>query len=118
MGRLAALVGRQHWTGVVAIVGAAFLVVVGTALVITGTDDNSAEGRIYGLVGLAGGVALTAGVVGLRTGRLSRPFARVLVVAGALVLGVGFWWFMFLPALLAAAILYFGVVRRSLERAG
>lgn len=117
MQRIMDLADRQNWTSVLALLGAAFLVVVGIALIITGTDDNTVEGRIYGSVGLVGGLALFAGVYGLRTGRLAPTLARSLVVGGALVLGVGFWWFMFLPAVIAVVVLYFGVIRRGLESA-
>jgi hypothetical protein len=42
--------------------------------------------------------------------------AFALIVVGMLVLGVGFFWFVLLPSILALVVLYAGVFRRGLER--
>jgi hypothetical protein len=115
MQRLGEFTGSRSWTTLLALLGAAFLVVVGSALIITGTDDGTTGGRIYGAVAAAGGLALLAGVHGFQTRNLGLPLSRALVVVGALVLGVGFWWFLFVPAVIAALVTYFGVVRGGLE---
>jgi hypothetical protein len=107
---------KDHWVTALTLLGTGFLVVVGIALIVTGGDDNSGEVRAYGVAGLLGALAILAGLQGLRTGRPKPPIAYALIVIGMLVLGIGFFWFVLLPSVLALVVLYAGVFRRGLER--
>jgi hypothetical protein len=64
---------------------------------------------------MLGGAYLLSGVHSYRSQSLSLPVARTLVVTGAIVLGVGFWWFILIPAIVAILVIYFGVIRGGLE---
>ena len=106
----------NHWVTALTLVGTTFLVVVGIALIVTGGDDNDGGVRIVGVIALLGALAILGGLRGLRTGRPKPSLAFALIVVGMLVLGVGFFWFVLLPSILALVVLYAGVFRRGLER--
>ncbi len=106
---------RDHWVTGLALLGAAFLVVTGIAMVVTGGEDGTADIRVFGAISVVAGVAVLAGLQGLRTGRLDVPISYALVVIGMVWLAAGFWWFVFVPPLLGFAVVYAGVFRKRLQ---
>ena len=62
------------------------------------------------------GVALATGLWSLRAAQLNRSVAHTLIVAGLVVLGAGFWWFVLVPPVIALAVLYASVIKGGLER--
>ena len=91
----------------------AFVLFLAVAIALD-TEDTSTTGRttggiVFGLCTLA----LLAGLWLLREGR-STPVAYTLIVVGALVPGVDFFWMLLLPTILAFIIVFFGVVRGGL----
>jgi len=107
---------RNHWITALSVLGAGFLVATGIGMMVSGGEFDETEIRIYGVVGSLGGMALIGGLWGLRGGQLRRWVAHALIVVGFVVLGAGFWWFVFLPPVVALAVLYAGVIRGGLER--
>jgi hypothetical protein len=107
---------RNHWITALAALSAAFLVATGIAMIVSGGEFGETEVRIFGVVGSIAGLALITGLWGLRGGQLTRWVAHALIVAGLVVLGAGFWWFVFVPPVVALAVLYAGVIRGGLER--
>lgn len=107
---------KNHWVTGLTLLGTAFLIFVGIAMIMTGGDEDSAGVRLYGVMALVGALAILGGLQGLRVGQPNMAIAYGLIILGMLVLGIGFFWFVFLPSLLALAVLYAGVFRRGLER--
>ena len=86
------------------------------AMLATGGEFHEAEVRVIGGFGLTAGVALIVALWGLRTSRVEQRVAHALVVVSALVLAIGYWWFVFVPPIIAAAVLYAGVLKQGLAR--
>jgi hypothetical protein len=107
---------RKHWITGLAGLAATFLIATGVAMMATGGEFDETEVRVFGVVGSIAGLALVGGLWGLRAGALNRSIAHGLIVAGLVVLGAGFWWFVFVPPVIAAAVLYAGVIKGGLER--
>lgn len=107
---------RAHWLTTLTLLGAVFLVVVGAGMIVSGGDDDSTGVRIYGAIGLLGGLALFGGLHLLRSGTGRDTPSTALIIVGMLILGLGFWWFIFIPAIIASVVLVFGVYRRGLHR--
>lgn len=107
---------RKHWITGLSVVAIAFLVSTGIAMMVTGGEFDETEVRIFGVVGFIAGVALATGLWSLRAAQLNRSVAHALIVAGLVVLGAGFWWFVFVPPIIALAVLYAGVIKGGLER--
>ncbi len=104
---------RGNWnTGVAMLVGL-FLVFMTVGI---GVDDgsNGAE-RFFG-VGVMGvaSIAFIGGLLGLRSGRLSKIVANAGIVVG--VAGTLIWFWMVIPPIFALVVLVFGVVRGGLAR--
>jgi hypothetical protein len=106
---------KAHRITALATLGVLFLWFIGIAF-IAGFDDSRQTtdvviGTTFGLVG----VGLLAGLWGLRTGRLPLWVAHTLIVVAAIAVGAFFWLFL-IPLAIALPVLYFGVIRRGLER--
>ena len=110
---------KNHWVTALALLGTVFLLVVGIALIVTGGDDSSGEGvpeRIVGVIAVLGGLAILGGLEGLRRGQDRLSISYALIVVGMIVLGVFFFWVVFVPLIVALVVRYAGVFRRGLER--
>ncbi len=107
---------KNHWVTGLALLATAVLILSGFGMIISGGSESEAGVRVYGAVMLLGGLVLLSGLWGLRSGRLNLVLAHVLVVAGAIVFGVGLWWLVLVPPVIALVVVYSGVVRRGLER--
>jgi drug/metabolite transporter (DMT)-like permease len=106
---------RQHWITGLGVLTSAFLAFLGVAFFVDpGEGDNYWEFVLAGSMSLLGAAAMAAGLWGLRSARIGRLGAHALVVVGVLVLAM-FWWMMF-PVVVAAVLLYAGIVRGGLER--
>ncbi len=105
---------KNHWVTLLALVGAAFLLVTGITMLATGGEDGETGIRVFGAFSVVAGVATLVGLQAMRTGSLDVSIARALVIIGMVWLGAGFWWFVFLPPILAIAVLYFGIYRQRL----
>jgi hypothetical protein len=106
---------QKHGTTAATLLMVAFALFLAVAIALD-TDDTSAWGRttggvVFGLCTLA----LMAGLWLLRDGRAT-SVAYTLIVVGALVPGVAFFWMLLLPTILAFIIIFFGVVRGGLVR--
>lgn len=105
---------RAHWMTALTVVAAGFLAVVGLAFLAGAGEGDRGEFVALGIGNLVGAAALAAGLWGLRSGRVGHRVSNVLVVVG--LIGVGLYWWMFVPAAVALALLYAGVIRGGLER--
>lgn len=107
---------KNHWITGLSLLGASFLLLTGTAMIITGGEFNETGVRVFGVFAGLGGLSLLGGLWGLRTGRLKPWVTYALITVGVLVLGAGFWWFVFIPPIIALIVLYAGVIRQGLAR--
>lgn len=107
---------RNHWITWLSLVAAAFMLVTGTAMLITGGEFDEAEVRTIGAFAVVGGLLTLAGLGGLRTGRASARLSHAMIVAAMLILAIGYWWFVFVPPLVALAVIWAGVFRQGLSR--
>jgi len=106
---------RTHWITAVVGLSAGLLVLAGVGMIASGGEFDETEVRIYGVVSLLGGLALTAGLWLLRSGAAASWISHSLLVVGIIVLGAGFWWLL-IPPVIALVLLYAGVFRHGLER--
>jgi hypothetical protein len=106
---------KNHWITTLTLIAAGFLAFVGIG-VLFGDDGVEAWRVAYTAGSLTGTLAILGGLWGLRTGGLGLGVANALVVVGLLVLSVGYWWFVFVPPIVALIVLYAGVIRHGLER--
>ncbi len=107
---------KNHWITGLALLGAAFMVTTGIAMMATGGEFNDDGVRVYGVFASSGGLVILAGLWGLWSGRVDRVLAQGLIVVGMLALGVLYWWFVLVPPLVALAVLWAGVVKQGLVR--
>lgn len=107
---------KNHWITGLALLGAAFMVTTGIAMMATGGDFDDDGVRVYGVLASLGGLVILGGLWGLWSGRLDRVLAQGLIVVGMLALGVLFWWFVLVPPVVALAVLWAGVVKKGLVR--
>ena len=105
---------RAYWITALTVVAAGFLAVLGVAFLAGAGEGDRAESVASGIGCVVGAVALVVGMWGLWSGRFGRRVANVLVVVG--LVGVGLWWWMFVPAVVALVLLYAGVIRGGLGR--
>jgi len=105
---------RAHWITALTVVAAGFLAVVGVAFLAGAGEGDRSEFVALGIGCVVGAVALVVGMWGLWSGRIGRRVANLLVVVG--LVGVGLWWWMFVPAAIALVLLYAGVIRGGLAR--
>jgi hypothetical protein len=105
---------RAHWITALTVVAGGFLAIVGVAFLAGAGEGDRGEFVALGIVNLIGAAALATGVWGLRSGRIASRVSNVLVVVG--LIGVGLYWWMFVPAAVALVLLYAGVVRGGLGR--
>lgn len=103
-----------HWMTVLAVVAVGFLAVVGVAFLAGAGEGDRAEFVALGIGNLVGAGALAAGMWGLRSGRVGHRVSKVLVVVG--LIGVGLYWWMVVPAVVALVLLHAGVIRGGLDR--
>jgi hypothetical protein len=104
----------RNWVTSLAVINGGFLLFLAVALGMNSSDSTASE-RVFGLatMGVAG-LALLAGLWGLRSGRWSRSVSYAGVVVG--VIGTLVWFWMVIPPILALVVLWFGVVRNGLAR--
>ena len=107
---------RKHWVTAATLLMVAFVLFLAVAIPLDTDSETTASGRttggvVFGLCALA----LLAGLWLLRDGRAT-PVAYTLIVVAALVPGVGFFWMLLLPTILAFVIIFFGVFRGGLVR--
>lgn len=105
---------KDHWITALALLAAAFLLFIGVAQLADANEEGVVMTRIGGAVGLFTGLALLAGLWGLRTGRLKLWVAHVLIIPGVIYTAAFFW--LFIPLIVAVAVLYAGVIKRGLQR--
>jgi hypothetical protein len=98
-----------------AVLGVVFLWFIGIAFVADPDDGRETSDVVFGAIFGLVGVGLLAGLWGIRTGRVQLWVAHTLIVVGAVVVGAFFWLFL-LPLAIALPVLYFGVIKRGLER--
>ena len=104
----------KNWMTALTVVAAGFLAVVGVAFLAGAGEGDRGEFVALGIGNLVGAAALAAGMWGLRSGRVGHRVSDVLVVVG--LIGVGLYWWMFVPAVVALVLLYAGVIRGGLGR--
>jgi hypothetical protein len=105
---------QKHWLTSATLLMVAFVLFLAVAIALDAKDSTSGRttgGVVFGLCTLA----LLAGLWLLREGR-AVPLSYTLIVVGALVPGVGFFWMFLLPTVLAFVVIFFGVVRGGLVR--
>jgi len=105
---------QKHGLTVAALLMVAFVLFLSVAIALD-TEDSISGRTTGGIVFGVCTIALVAGLWLLREGR-STAVAYTLIVVGALVPGVGFFWMFFLPTILAFVIIFFGVFRGGLVR--
>ena len=105
---------RKHWVTAAALLMVAFTLFLAVAIALDAGD--TAAGRTTGgvVLGICG-LALLAGVWLLREGRAT-PVAYALIIVVTLFVGVGFFWMLLIPTILAFVILFFGLFRGGLVR--
>ena len=106
----------KHWITGLSVLAAVFLLATGIAMIATGGEFDETGVRVLGVVASIAGLALVGGLWGIRTGQPGRRVAHALIVVGLIVLGAGFWWFVFIPPIIALAVLYAGVIKGGLQR--
>ncbi len=106
---------RAHWITALTIFAAAALGLLGIG-VLFGDDGIEAWRVAYTTASLLGAAAILGGLWRMRAGAASGWVANALVVLGSAVLAVGYWWFVLVPPVVAAVVVYAGVIRHGLER--
>lgn len=107
---------KNHWITWLSIIAAGFMLVTGTAMTVTGGEFNETEVRVVGIFGVLGGLLALAGLVSLRS-RLTNPtLAYGMIVLAMSILAIGYWWFVFVPPLVAVVVVWAGVIREGLSR--
>lgn len=107
---------KNHWITTLTVFAVAFLWFVSIG-VVAGSDGTFEAWRVGYLVGgILAGSAILIGLWGIRSGRLRLWVANTLIVAGLVVFTAGYWWFVFIPPIIALVVLYAGVIRRGLDR--
>ncbi len=104
---------RAHWMTALTVVGTGFLAVVGVAFLAGAGEGDRAEFVALGIGNLVAAAALMVGMWGMRSGRVSHRASNILLVVG--LIGVGLYWWMLVPALVALVLLYAGVIRGGLR---
>lgn len=107
---------KNHWITGLTLLGSAFMLATGIGMLVSGGEFNDDGIRVFGGFATLAGLAILAGLWGLRSGKVQRIVAHGVIVVGMLVLGVGYWWFVFVPPVLALAVLWAGVVKQGLVR--
>lgn len=107
---------KNHWISGLSLVAVVFMLTTGAAMTITGGEFSETEVRVYGVAAVSGGLVALVGLWGLRYDYLGSGLAQAMIAAGMVVLAVGYWWFVFVPPVVAAAVLWAGVVRNGLTR--
>ena len=105
---------KRSWLTALTVLLAAFSLLLALAI---GADNEptSAAERAFGLiVTLGAGLALLAGMWILRSGKMAREVGLTAIVVG--LVGVAVWFWMLFPPILAAVVLWFGVIRGGLAR--
>ncbi len=106
---------KKHWVTSATLLMVAFVLFLAVAIPLDTGDISAAGPTTGGIVYGVCALALLAGLWLLREGRAT-PVAYTLIVVGALVPGVGFFWMLLLPTILAFVIIFFGVFRGGLLR--
>ena len=106
---------KKHWVTSATLLMVAFVLFLAVAIPLDTGDISAAGPTTGGIVYGVCALALLAGLWLLREGRAT-PVAYTLIVVGALVPGVGFFWMLLLPTILAFVIIFFGVFRGGLVR--
>ena len=106
---------RNCWITALALVVAGLLAVFGVG-VLFGDDGVEAWRVGYTTGSLLGALAILGGLWRLRSGNDPLALANALVVGGAVVFAVGYWWIVLLPPAVALVVVYAGVIRHGLER--
>jgi hypothetical protein len=106
---------QKHWLTAATLLIVVFTLVLAVAFAVD-VDNSSAAERTFGgvVLGICG-LALLAGMWLLREGR-AMPVAYTLIVVVTLFVGVGFFWLLPIPTILAFVVIFFGVVRGGLVR--
>ncbi len=105
---------RAWWLTGLAALSAGFLLFVGVALILGPDQGQGVSDRAFGAGFFIAGVLLIVGLTRLRVQPGSVWIAQTLIVVGALAVAM-FWWLL-VPAIMAAVLIYAGVVRKGLQR--
>jgi len=106
---------KQHWITALALLTAAFLAFLSIAGFLASDPEYQTEDRVTGVLAALAAAAVIGGLWGLRTGRLRLWVAHTLIVLGSVFTAMFFWLF-FVPTIIAATVIYTGVIKRGLER--
>jgi hypothetical protein len=107
---------KEHWITGLSFVGVVFLVATGIGMIVSGGEFAETGVRVFGVVAVTAGLSVAVGLWGLRNGGVEPRVANGLIVLGMIVLGAGYWWFVFVPPIVALAVLWAGVVKKGLVR--
>ena len=105
---------RRHGLTTLSVVMAGFMLFIAVASAVDTADstgNRSVGGVTFGVFGLA----LLLGLWLLREGR-ARGVAYALIVVPAALVGVGLFWMLLIPTIMAFVVILFGVVRGGLVR--
>jgi hypothetical protein len=106
---------RNHWITTLTLVVAGLLTALGVG-VLFGDDGVEAWRVGYTTGSVLGALAILGGLWRLRSDNGRLGVANALVVGGAVVFAVGYWWIVFVPPVLALVVVYAGVIRHGLKR--
>jgi hypothetical protein len=104
---------QRHGLTTVALVMAGFMlfIAIASALDVDSDGNRVVGGVTFGVLGLA----LLCGLWLLREGRAT-GVAYASIVVPAVLVGVGLFWMLFIPTIMAFVVILFGVVRGGLVR--
>ena len=103
---------RRYWlTAIVVLIGASSI--IGPLPVVVSEDPSTVVRWVVVPLGLVLGVAVLTGVWGLHSGRFSETVSLSFVGVGSVVWGVGFFWMLLVPTVLALLLIWFGIVKRG-----
>jgi hypothetical protein len=106
---------REHWITALSVLAAGFLIFVSVAGLRASDPEYVTNDRVVGVVAGLGALALLGGLWGLRSKRLELWAANALIVPALIVVAMFFWLFL-VPLIVAAVLLYAGVIKRGLPR--
>lgn len=106
---------KRYWLTGLAVILGAFLLFLAVAIAFESEPETSGPEKAFGvIVNAVLGLSLLGGLWFLRSGRFSTRVCVVAIMVG-LVGGV-VWFWMVIPLIVSAVVLWFGVVKGGLVR--